>query len=152
MCWHKTPKMISQKASGSHHHVALGAAAVGHDHLRLQVRRNRRHDRAHLPDRRRDQDKIRAPNGAPGIRLHLVDHAKTPSSIEVAPRAPDPDDVLDRPCAPERKRKRRPDQPNADHDQLADFRLARHSFPFSFEFRVLSFELCRNAELRLICI
>jgi hypothetical protein len=73
---HELVDAIAQRGARGRHHVGLGAAGVGDDRLRLQVRQQRREDRACLCDRRRQQHEVGAAHGVLRRRRGFVDDAE----------------------------------------------------------------------------
>ena len=81
---HEAREMPGQEAARVRDHVALGAAAVGDDRMRRQMRRDLRHDRGHLADRRREQHEIGILHRERRVLRRLVDHAELERRREIA--------------------------------------------------------------------
>ncbi len=105
--------------------ILLGAAGVGDDGLRAEMRRHRAHQRQELSDRCREQNQVRICELARpvvGQPVTALDDAEVLRLIEVHLAAPDTDDATDLPRGAKRQRERASDEPDADDHQLVDAR------------------------------
>ncbi len=100
--------------------VALRAAGVGDDGLRLEDRRDRLQDRAELRHRRRDQHEVRTARRRGRVGRRGVDRAALERELEVRRTAPGADHLAAGAGLLQRERERAADQADADHRDFAE--------------------------------
>ena len=100
-------------------HVALGAAGVGHDRLRCEMRCNLRQHRRGLAKRHRQQHEVRVLHRQRRIGRDFVDDAQAPRGQQIGAAAAYPDDPCNRLAFFQRERERAADQTDAENNELA---------------------------------
>ena len=113
-------QMLTEVTMDGGDHVPLGAAGIGHDRMRAQVRRHRRHDHVHLSHGRGQQHQIRACQGLRPVGGDLVDDAQRTGALERLSTATDANHMAHRRRAPQSERKRATDEANAADHKLAN--------------------------------
>ena len=106
--------------------VRLGAAAVGDNGFRPEIRRDARHDFGHLADRRGDQDQIGIRDLLAGVGPDAIDDPEI-ERLRQRPQTPaEADNFLDLFGRFQRQRKRAANQPDTEDDDLAELRTGVH--------------------------
>ena len=82
-------ELAAQALARRLHHVALGAAAVGHHAIRFEMRFDLREQRTGLLDRYRQQDEVGFVRRRAWVVGDLVDHAQLERTLEIGAAASD---------------------------------------------------------------
>ena len=104
-------------------HVLLGAAGVGDDRARPEVRRHRREQRRILRDRRGEQHDVGVASSRVQSSSSVTQRSMMPrrrAASRLARPRPTPTTVADSAGRPQRERERAADQADADDDELVD--------------------------------
>ncbi len=120
---HEAGKRALELAPRQFHDVLFRAPCVGHDRPYAEERRDRAHDRLHLPDRHGEQHQIGVGQRRRIERAGVVDDLQIERSADVLRAATDTDHAAH--CARpfQRERERAADQADSHDHQLLD---ARH--------------------------
>ncbi len=121
----KARQRVAERRACRMDDVLLGAAGVGDDRLRAEMRGDRAQQGLQLGDRRGEQHEVGVAQFArPRTRkpVAAVDDAEVLRLVEVELAPAHADDAADLARRAQRQRERAADQPHADDDQLVDAR------------------------------